>query len=63
MISWESVTRIDPSATADGTDLMTRESNRRERKTGQILPSLRHREFEDAPDKNSRDVNVRTLAS
>ncbi len=28
-----------------------------------IAPSSRHREFVDAPNKNSRDVNVRTLAS
>ena len=63
MISWESVTKTDPSATADGTDLMTRESNRREGKSGQIAPSSRHRGFEAGMKKNSRDVNVRTLAS
>jgi hypothetical protein len=34
MMAWERVFEEHPSATADGTDLMTRESNRRELKAG-----------------------------
>ena len=69
MISGECVRESDPSATADGTDLITRESRNsngrdaRATKTGQIAPSSRHREFDARSEKNSRDVNVRTLAS
>ncbi len=61
---------LDPSATADGTDLMTRRSRvptvtkrRQVAALQKIAPSSRHRESEDAPNKNSRNVSVRQLAS
>ncbi|PYS20529.1 MAG: hypothetical protein DMF72_20890 [Acidobacteria bacterium] len=48
----------NPSATADGTDLMTRRS-----RTSQIAPSSRHREVEHLLAQQHNDVSVRELAS
>jgi hypothetical protein len=48
----------NPSATADGTDLMTRRS-----RTSKIAPSSRHPGVEQLSVNNHEDVSVRTLAS
>lgn len=48
----------NPSATADGTDLMTRRS-----RISQITPSSRHRDFDEASVENHEAVNIRQLAS
>jgi hypothetical protein len=63
-------TEFNPSATADGTDLMTRGSRlpkvtkrRQAAALQKIAPSSRHRGVEVLSKKHSRDVNVRTLAS
>ena len=60
----------DPSATADGTDLMTREScvpkitkRRQVAALQKIAPSSRHREVEQLSAQQHEAVNVRTLAS
>ncbi|MGI8735540.1 MAG: hypothetical protein ACR2LM_19825 [Pyrinomonadaceae bacterium] len=61
---------LDPSATADGTDLMTRRSRvpettkRRQVAALQtIAPSSRHREVEQVSAQQHEDVSVRTLAN
>src|SRR6266849_5329594 len=48
----------NPSATADGTDFMTRRS-----RTSQIAPSSRHCGVEPLSVNNHEDVSVRQLAS
>ena len=48
----------NPSATADGTDLMTRRS-----RTSQIAPSSRHLAVEQLSFQQQEDVSVRQLAS
>jgi len=67
----------NPSATADGTDLMTGESRHTMRReshenhgrdaratlTSQIAPSSRHRGFDEASVENHEPVSVRQLAS
>lgn len=62
--------QLNPSATADGTDLMTRRSRvpkitkRRQVAARQkIAPSSRHREVEELSAQQHEDVSVRQLAS